>query len=79
MSTLIERTDQEILMGFVASCIEDVAEKLGLDYSEVYKRMKEVGLIENYIIPHYDVLHTESRASVTAGIIDTLKRWEEQR
>ena len=79
MSTLIELTDQEILMGFVASCIEDVAEKLGLDYSEVYKRMKEVGLIENYIIPHYDVLHTESRASVTAGMIETLKRWEEQR
>ena len=79
MSTLIQRTDQEILMGFVASCIEDVAEKLGLDYSEVYKRMKEAGLIENYIIPHYDVLHTESRASVTAGMIETLKRWEEQR
>lgn len=30
-------------MGFVASCIEDVAEKLGLDYSEVYERMKAVG------------------------------------
>ena len=66
-------------MGFVASCIEDVAEKLGLDYSEVYKRMKEVGLIENYIIPHYDVLHTESRADVTAGMIDTLTRWEGQK
>lgn len=80
MSTLlIQRTDQEILMGFVASCIEDVAEKINQDYSEVYKRMKEVGLIENYIIPHYDVLHTESRASVTAGMIDTLERWEEQR
>jgi len=79
MRTLIQRTDQEILMGFVASCIEDVAEKTGLDYSEVYERMKAVGLIENYIIPHYDVLHTESRASVTAGMIDTLKRWEEHR
>ena len=80
MSTLlIQRTEQEILMGFVASCIEDVAEKIGLDYSEVYERMKAVGLIENYIIPHYDVLHTESRANVTAGIIDTLKRWEEQK
>ena len=79
MSTLIERTEQEILMGFVASCIEDVADKLGVNYAEVYERMKAVGLIENYIIPHYDVLHTESRASVTAGIIDTLKRWEEQR
>ena len=80
MSTLlIQRTEQEILMGFVASCIEDVADKLGVNYAEVYERMKSVGLIENYIIPHYDVLHTESRASVTAGMIDTLERWEEQR
>ena len=79
MSTLIQRTDQEILMSFVASCIEDAAEKLGLDYAEVYARMKAVGMIEKYIIPHYDVLHTESRVSVTAGIIDTLMRWEEQR
>lgn len=78
MSTLIQRTDQEILMSFVASCIEDAAERLGLDYAEVYGRMKAVGMIENYIIPHYDVLHTESRANVTNGIIDTLKRWEEQ-
>ena len=78
MSTLIQRTDQEILMSFVASCIEDAAERLGLDYAEVYERMKVVGMIENYIIPHYDVLHTESRANVTTGIIDTLKRWEEQ-
>lgn len=78
MSTLIQRTDQEIIMGFVASCIEDVAEKLGVDYAVVYERMKAVGMIENYIIPHYDVLHTESRENVTAGMIETLKRWEEK-
>ena len=79
MSMLIQRTDQEILMSFVASCIEDVADKLNLDYAEVYERMKVVGMIENYIIPHYGVLHTESRENVTAGMIDTLKRWEGQK
>ena len=79
MSMLIQRTDQEILMSFVASCIEDVADKLNLDYAEVYERMKVVGMIENYIIPHYNVLHTESRENVTAGMIDTLKRWEGQK
>ena len=78
MSKLIQRTDREILMGFVASCIEDVAEKLGVDYAVVYERMKVVGMIENYIIPHYDVLHTESRENVTAGMIETLKRWEDK-
>ena len=66
-------------MSFVASCIEDVADKLSLAYPEVYERMKAVGIIDNYIIPHYDVLHTESRENVTAGMIETLKRWEEQK
>ena len=77
MSTLIQRTDQEILMGFVASCIEDVAERLGVDYAVIYSRMAAVGMIKNYIIPHYDVLHTESRENVTSGLIETLNRWEE--
>ena len=52
MSTLIQRTDQEILMGFVASYIEDVTERLGVDYAVIYGRMAAVGMIENYIIPH---------------------------
>jgi hypothetical protein len=58
---------------------EDVADKLSLDYAEVYGRMKAVGMIDDYVIPHYDVLHTESRANVTAGMIETLKRWEGQK
>ena len=64
-------------MGFVASCIEDVAERLGVDYAVIYSRMAAVGMIKNYIIPHYDVLHTESRENVTSGLIETLNRWEE--
>ncbi len=79
MNDKIQLSGNEILMGFVASCIEDAADKLNVDYSEVYERMNAVGLIEDYIIPHYDVLHTESRENVTRGVIDTLKRWEEKR
>ena len=63
-------------MGFVASCIDDVADTLGVDYSEVYQRMNAVKMIEEYIIPSYEVLHSESRKNVTEGLIDTLKRWE---
>ena len=69
-------TKNEIIMGFVASCIEDVADALGLDYLEVYQRMNAVKMIDEYIIPSYEVLHSESRKNVTEGLIDTLKRWE---
>ena len=77
MENKIQLSKEEIIMGFVASCIEDVADTLGVDYFEVYQRMNAVKMIEEYIIPNYEVLHSESRKNVTMGLIDTLKRWEE--
>jgi hypothetical protein len=77
MNQKVQLTKDEIIMGFVASCIEDVADTLGVDYFEVYQRMDAVKMIEEYIIPNYEVLHSESRKNVTEGLIDTLKRWEE--
>ena len=77
MKERVQLTKNEIIMGFVVSCIEDVADTLGVDYLEVYRRMDAVKMIDEYIIPNYEVLHSESRKNVTEGLIDTLKRWEE--
>ena len=63
-------------MSFVASCIEDVANRLGLPYIEVFERMERVGLIDKYIYQCYDTLHTESRENLTSNLIDTLVHWE---
>lgn len=72
-------TEQERIIIFVSSCIESVAERLGCKASEVYLRMERVGLIQDYIIPCYDTIHTESRENVTADIIETLEYWEKQK
>ena len=77
MNEKVQLTKDEIIMGFVVSCIEDVADTLGVDYLEVYRRMDAVKMIDEYIIPNYEVLHSESRKNVTEGLVDTLKRWEE--
>ena len=77
MENKIQLSKDEIIMGFVASCIEDVADTLGVDYLEIYRRMDAVKMIDEYIIPNYEVLHSESRKNVTEGLIDTLKRWED--
>lgn len=69
-------SDAQVQMGFVASCIEDVAHRLGIDYSDVYRRMDAVGMIEKYLIPFYNTLHTESRENLTDSLIDLLKRRE---
>ena len=76
MEELRQLSNEQILMGFVASCIEDVANKLGVDYAEVYKRMDAVGMIDQYLIPFYSTLHTESRETLTLSLIDSLNRWE---
>ncbi len=78
MEKYMTPSKDEIVMGFVASCIESVADKLGLGYREVFERMDKVGMIDSYIYPCYEQLHTESRENLTASLIETLDRWEKQ-
>lgn len=78
MEELRQLSKDQIIMGFVASCIEDVANRLGVDYYVIYKRMDDVGMIDKYIIPFYNTLHTESRENLTDSLIESLQRWEAQ-
>ena len=79
MQQLIELNDTEIMLAFAASCIEGTARRLGINYYEVFTRMKNVGLIDKYIIPFYDVLHLESREHVIDNVIEALNIWETKR
>ena len=77
MEQLVEIPKTQIIMAFIATCIEATARTLGISYIEVYQRMKRVGMIENYILPCYETLHSESRENIAQGMIDCLKEWEE--
>lgn len=76
MEEYMKLSRDEIVMGFIASCIESVAERLGVGYKEVFDRMEKVGLIDDYIYPCYEALHTESRENLTSELIETLINWE---
>ena len=78
MEKYLEPTKDEIIMAFVASCVESVADYLGLDYREVFERMDRVGMIDTYIYPFYEQLHSESRENRTVSLIETLRRWENE-
>ena len=43
---------------FAVFCIENVAEKLGVEAERVYKAFTE----KSNIVPEYEILHTQSRA-----------------
>lgn len=71
-------TEEQRVMMFASSCIEWAAQALDCDYKEVFDRMDKVGLIDDYIIKCYDVLHLESRKNITDDVIHTLRIWEEK-
>lgn len=50
----------------------------GCSASEMYRRMKRIRLIEDYIWEFYDVLHTQSREYVTEDVLKTLDIWEKK-
>ena len=79
MKQVVETSRTQVVMAFVSTCIEATARLLNTSYKEVYQRMKQVGLIERYIIPHYEALHTESRDNIAEGIAECLKEWEDRR
>lgn len=76
MENIIEISKMQVIMSFVATCIEATARLLNTSYKEVYQRMKNVGMIERYIIPHYEVLHCESRENIAEGMVECLNNWE---
>jgi len=79
MEQLRHLSEDQIVMGFIASCVESLSEQEGCTPAQMWERMTRVNLIDSYLIPYYDTLHTESRENVTKSVLETLKRWEERR
>jgi hypothetical protein len=79
MENIIEIPKTQVVMAFVATCIEATARLLNVSYKDVYQRMKKVGIIEDYIIPHYEALHSESRENLAEGIVECLNNWEKKK
>ena len=63
-------------MIFASSCVESAARRLNVSTTEMYLRMKHVGLIDGFILKCYDGLHTQSREHVTEDILGALGLWE---
>lgn len=79
MGDIIEIPHEQIVLAFVATCIEATARSLGVPYKEVYSRMKKLDMIEKYIYPNYETLHTESRENIVNDMIECMERWEGRR
>lgn len=79
MKNVVEISKTQVIMTFVATCVETTARLLNTSYKEVYQRMKRVSLIERYILPHYETLHTESRDNLAEVMVECLNNWEKRK
>jgi len=68
-------SELEVRMAFASLCVEATAKKVGVSYKEMFDRMKNVGLIQEYV-KRLDPVHTQSREYVVDEILKTLKRLE---
>jgi hypothetical protein len=76
MKSVVEISRPQVIMTFVATCVEATARFLNTSYQEVYQRMKRVDLIERFILPHYETLHSESRENLAEVMVECLNNWE---
>ncbi len=59
---------------FAVFCIENVAEKLGVNAARVYQAFTEKSdILYGYIVPEYEVLHTQSREYIVNDLLDVMK------
>lgn len=58
---------------FAIFCIENVASRLHVDAQNVYVALSEqTNILNDYIIPEYKVLHTQSKDYIVDDIIDVM-------
>ena len=66
-------------MIFASSCIESAARQKNISTTEMYLRMKRVGLMDGFILKCYEGLHTQSRQHVTEYVLGALDIWESKK
>lgn len=59
---------------FVTYCISKLATLLNIPQREVYRRLLKSGILYNYIVPSYDVLHTFGSKYLMDDLTDFMKK-----
>ena len=58
---------------FAIFCIENIAIRLGKNAEEIYCALTEKSnILDNYIIPEYEILHTQSKDYIVDDIISLM-------
>ena len=63
----MSQQDREIIF-FVAWLLNKVGDSCGKTAADVYRRLESAGIVGDYIIPCFDVLHTMGESALVEDI-----------
>ena len=65
---------QEYQLDFVTYCVGNLADRLNMSASKVYKMFRSTDILNGYMIPCYDVLHTFGKEYIMDDLINLKKK-----
>lgn len=64
----------EKVLEFSIFCVESLADRLNVDAKKIYKILRvDTDILDNYIIPCYEALHSQSKAYIVDDLIEVMK------
>lgn len=60
-------------LDFITFCVGSLADALHMSASQVYSALRLSGVLNDYIVPCYDVLHTFSKEYLVEELTEVLK------
>lgn len=61
-------------LNFTIFCIGSLADHLKISARDVYHKLQSAGIISDYIVPCYDVLHTFSKEYIVEDLVQYMKK-----
>ena len=61
-------------LNFTIFCIGSLADHLNLSARDVYRKLQGAGIISDYIVPCYDVLHSFSKEYIVEDLVAYMKK-----
>ena len=58
---------------FITYSIGNLSRRLNMSAAEVYRRLTQSGILNGYIVPSYDVLHTFSKEYLMEDLIEYMR------
>ena len=65
---------QEYQLDFITYCVGNLADRLNMSASKVYKMLRSTDILNGNMIPCYDVLHTFGKEYIIDDLINLLKK-----